>query len=219
MFFEENEKIELNRLLDQIIPFNEEQFLLLGEDLDYEDFYKNFSEGNATGTVKRAVKKASYIKNKIDKKVSNAIDQTYDAAREGDRKKEINSIRKDIMNGRGAPSTLIKRVVKMAIAAVGIGLATGTVELSPILALIGFIINTARRQKLYDKEKEKIIFELKQELKIVEEKINDASGEENKKKKYQYIRIKMELERQIRSLETKGNINKGYASPHVTAKY
>jgi len=212
--FNEEEKKELNRLLDQIIPFNEEQFLLLGEDIKFEEFL----EGSAAGTVKRAVKKANYMKNKVDNKVSNAIDSTYDAAREGDKKKEIASIRKDIMNGRGAPSTLIKRAVKIAIASVAIsGATTGSISLAPAIALIGFIINTARRQKLHDKEKEKIIFELKQELKIVEEKINDCSGDENKKRKYQYIRIKMELERQIRSLETKGNIKAGYASPHVTS--
>ena len=183
-------------MLDEICKFNEDQIILLGEDIKYDMFLEELTGGS----VKRAVKKVSYIKNRTDKKVSKSVDGTVDAALDGEKKQELKSVREDIMRGRGKISTLLKRVVKIAIAA---GVSGGA---APAVALLGFFFSTIRRRDISRRERDKIIFEMEEELEIVEEKIKDAESENNKKLKYQYMRIRSELKRNLTQLKVKGKI-------------
>lgn len=79
------------------------------------------------------------------------------------------------------------------------GLITGAISTvaGPIVAAIGFLGSFAVDKRLDMKVKKQILHEMETELKIVEEKIEDAKGERKDKEKYQLIRIKAKLEKEI----------------------
>lgn len=199
------EQDTLGRIIDDITIYNEDDIILLGEEIAYDIFLEEITGGS----VKTAVRNVSARKRRVDRKVSNAIDKTYDAAIDGGRKQEIKSIREDLMRGRGKPSTVLKRAVKIALSSAAVTTAAGAAALAPAIALISFVVSTARRKNISAKEKNRLIYEMQQELIIVEEKIKDAESDNDRKKKYQYMRIKMELEKNIRQLRTQGKITPG----------
>lgn len=201
-----DEQKELSNLLEQVMPYNEDQFLLLGEEMQYDLFLEELTGGS----VKRAIQNANYKKRRVDKKVSKAIDGSVDAALDGNRKDEIKTIREDILRGRGKPSTLLKRLMKCSV------LAVLTPGAGPALALFGFFFSTLRRKNISKQERSKIIYEMEQELTIVEEKIKDSESDGDKKKKYQYMRIKMDLEKNIRQFKVNGKITAGDDKSPVT---
>ncbi len=197
------EQQSLSYIFDEMLKFDENQVLLLGEDMKYDLFLEEITGGS----VARGVRNVTAKKNRIDKKVSKAVDKTVDSAIDGNKKEEIRSIREDLLRGRGKVSTLIKRAIKCAIAGAGLSVAGGAgVSLTPFLALITFCVSTARRKGISEKERDQILFEMKQEMKILDEKISDAQSEGDKKKKYQYMRLKTELERSMGELRKYGRI-------------
>lgn len=72
---------------------------------------------------------------------------------------------------------------------------------NPIIAGIGLLTYIATDKHFDRKEKAKIIRELKSELEIVEEKIEDARGDENKQNKYELMRIRTKLKKDIERIE------------------
>ena len=196
------EQNALAHILDECIAQQPEQIYLLGEEIAYDIFLEEITGGS----IKRAVRNAQAIGHRVDKKASKAVDSTVDAALDGERKAELKSIREDLLRGRGKPSTIIKRAIKAAIAGCAIGIAAGGISLAPFFSLITFIISTIRRRDISDKEKKKIVWEMEQELEIVEEKIKDAESDGNKKLKYQYMRLRSELQRNIVQLKVYGKI-------------
>lgn len=79
------------------------------------------------------------------------------------------------------------------------GLITGAISVvaGPIIAAIGFIGSFAVDKALDRKVKGQILHEMETELKLVEEKIDDAKGDRKDKEKYQLMRIKAKLEKEI----------------------
>lgn len=197
------EQKELSNILDGFIKYNEDQFLLLGEDMTFDIF----SEELTGGSVKRAVRDTQAKIQRADKKVSKVVDNTVDAALDGGRKNEIKSIREDLMRGRGKVSTILKRAFKAGLAGCVASVATGGgAALIPVFSLIAFIISTVRRRNISEAEKRKIVFEMDQELKILDEKIRDAENDGNKKLKYQYMRLRSEIYRNMNQLKIQGKI-------------
>lgn len=66
-----------------------------------------------------------------------------------------------------------------------------------ILAAIGLLVAVALDKKADKKRRQEILVDLKNELKIVEEKIEDAKGDGNKAEKYQLMRIQQQLKKDI----------------------
>ena len=196
------EQRELGLILDDFINLYEEDFLLLGEEIKYD----LFSEAVTGGSVKRAVRDLDAKKGRIEKKASKVVDDVVDAKLDGERKREIKSIREDLLRGRGKVSTVIKRAFKVSLKACAVAVVSGGAAAAPALALIGFVLSTARRRNISRRERNQIIWELESELKILEEKIKDAEGDNDKKLKYQYMRLKMKLERELKQLKTTGKI-------------
>lgn len=191
------EQKELSNILDDFIKMNEEQFLLLGEEIAYEDFKDIIlSEEITGGSVKRAVRDTQAKIQRADKKVSRAVDNTADAVIDGGKKNEIKSIREDLMRGRGKISTIMKRAIKAAIVGCAASAVAGAgLSMAPAIALIAFIVSTIRRRHISEAEKKKIVWEMNRELEIIEEKKKDAETEGNTKLKYQYIRLYNEVKR------------------------
>ena len=79
------------------------------------------------------------------------------------------------------------------------GLLTGAINVvaGPIVAAIGFIGSFAVDKALDRKVKNQILHEMETELKLVDEKIEDAKSDKKDKEKYQLMRIKAKLEKEI----------------------
>lgn len=107
--------------------------------------------------------------------------------------------RKTIIQGGYTPKITrwIKRAITMVIASVAVPGGLGV--LISAIALVGFLATDKSLDKL---ERNRVIHELEDELKIVTEKIEDSRGDENKQKKYELMRIKSSLEREILRIKT-----------------
>jgi hypothetical protein len=114
------------------------------------------------------------------------------------KKKDSNERRRIIMQGGDASKAFykvwrwVKRGIGLAIGA-GLGQYCTIAALATGIAFIGFI---ASDKYLDAKERAKILRELEDEIAIVNEKIDDSRGDDNKQKKYELMRIRNELQRQ-----------------------
>ena len=98
--------------------------------------------------------------------------------------------------------------LKIAIAGVASGKLVGVVlangsPIGPIITLITLITSFAIDKNLDAKVRKDLLNELQGELKIVNEKIDDSRSDEDKEKKYQLMRIKQKLERDIERIRFK----------------
>lgn len=139
--------------------------------------------GGAASEIRGAVKNTV---NPIEKYITQMYQKLKKA--DSDERREI------IIKGGVVPKVI--RWVKRGIG-LTIGAAVGTVfpvaSVITGIALLGFI---ATDKKLDAREKRKILDEIDDELAIVNEKIDDSRSDENKKNKYELMRIRNELTRQ-----------------------
>ena len=77
----------------------------------------------------------------------------------------------------------------------------GIWAINPAIAAITFLVGVALDAKADSKVRTQILDELKEELKIVEEKIDDAKSDSERQKKYELMRIKNKLEKDIKRIE------------------
>lgn len=139
-----------------------------------------------------ATKRVAVVAKRIPKHVNTLIDSTIDKFIKMDR----NERRERIVEG-GYRVKLFK-LIRTAI-------LTGAVwAVSPALACIGLIAAVARDKQLDNRVRSRIADEMNDELKIVNEKIEDAKSSNERQKKYQLMRIKDRLEKDI--LRIKYNI-------------
>lgn len=96
---------------------------------------------------------------------------------------------------QGGYTNKIMRWVKRIIGAALVGAVIP--EIGVLIAAISLIGNLIADKSLDDRERNKLMRELEDELKIVSEKIEDSRGDENKQKKYELMRIKSSLEKEI----------------------
>jgi hypothetical protein len=91
---------------------------------------------------------------------------------------------------------LTKNIEKGILIIAGAGAATAAFGpiAGAVVALIGVLTGIAVDKALDAKVKRMIIKELEEELAVVNEKLEDVRGDNNKEKKYQLIRIKKKLE-------------------------
>lgn len=75
------------------------------------------------------------------------------------------------------------------------------VAFGPISAAIGLIASVALDKKLDRRIRNDIVHEMETELRVVNEKIEDAKGENDKKEKYQLMRLKDKLEKDIQRVK------------------
>ncbi len=135
-----------------------------------------------TDNIKTAIKKT------IDP-MEKFIQQQYEKIREAD----ANERRNIILKGGAWPK--VWRWVKRGIGLM-IGSAVGTV-ISPVALITGitFIGFICTDKYLDGKERAKILRELEDELQVVNEKIEDSRGDDNKQNKYELMRIRNKLQR------------------------
>lgn len=75
------------------------------------------------------------------------------------------------------------------------------VAFGPVSAAIGLMTSVALDKKLDRRVRNDIVHEMETELRIINEKIDDAKGENDKKEKYELMRLKDKLEKDIQRVK------------------
>ena len=91
----------------------------------------------------------------------------------------------------------LRRYITRAIVAFAAGNVVGTPIMGTVATAITLIASIAHDKYADAKEKNRIINELEDELEMVEEKIEDSKGDDNKSKKYELMRIRAKLKKEI----------------------
>lgn len=138
-----------------------------------------------------AIKRGARI---VDDRASDAINKKVDDIMNFSR----DAKREKILTGKNTVrvSGVLKNAIKILVAGTaGVGLF-GPIA-GAAIGLIGVLGARGISKNVEDREKKRILLELETELKIVKEKVEDAKGENNKKQKYQLMRIQANLEKEI----------------------
>ena len=137
---------------------------------------------NAADSVKATVKHATDPMVKF-------MEETRDKIKKAD-----SAERREIIL-RGGSIQKVLRWLKRAIP-ISVGLAVGQViPIAAVISAIAFIGWIATDKALDQRERQKILKELEDEIEMVNEKIDDARGDSNKQKKYELMRIRNKLNR------------------------
>lgn len=141
--------------------------------------------GGTSHEVKQAIKNAV---NPMERYITQMTEKLKKADR--DERREV------ILKGGTMPKVLrwVKRSIPIAIGAVVAAHGIPIAAVASGIALLGYIGSDIT---LDQRERRKLLRELEDELEIVKEKIDDSRGDENKQKKYELIRIRNDLQRNI----------------------
>ena len=143
----------------------------------------NGKRNTVTKNLRRLDDKASDV---VNRKLDSIINTGRDLARE------------KIVEGR--PAVKISRFIRNGIMALAAG--TGAVSLlgpaaAAVIVAIGLYCKRNLTKKTEEREKKRILLDLETNLKLTREKIEDAKAENDRKKKYQLMRIEATLEKEI----------------------
>lgn len=142
-----------------------------------------------------AIHKDSAVMNTAEKKIYKAYRTYKDAEEKVDSQitKAVNDlknvatgdVREEIIEGKKFSAIgLLKRVLG----------TVGLFSIGPVKACIALVIKYALKKKTTESERAKILMEIDTELEMLNEKINDARGDNNREAKYAMMRTKKELE-------------------------
>lgn len=149
------------------------------------------ASGDANAKVRGAVGKTTQLKNdasKITEPWVKFIDELVEKMRDADEEERRNLI---IKGG------VVPKIIRWLKRGIGLVLVGSLGSVGATIAVIGALTMIAIDHRLDAKERTKILRELENELTIVEEKIDDSRGDENKQKKYELIRIRNKLKNDI----------------------
>lgn len=139
-------------------------------------------------TAKGAQKAGSTVKT-AKKKAYDPMEKFIETTFEKIKKADGNTRKEIIIKGGVVPKVLRFLRRSIAIGAVGV--------VSPAIAGISLLTYIALDKSLDAKARRKVLNELEDELEIVKEKIEDSKGDDNKQSKYELMRIKHKLEKDI----------------------
>lgn len=153
------------------------------------------SRGIATGT-RKIIRKGKNAADSVKATVKHATDPMVKFMDETRAKiKEADSAERREIILRGGSIQKVLRWLKRAIP-ISVGLVAGQViPVAAVISAIAFIGWIATDAALDQRERQKILKELEDEIEMVNEKIDDARGDSNKQKKYELMRIRNKLNR------------------------
>lgn len=139
-----------------------------------------------TDTVKTAVKRTTDPMEKF-------IEQQWDKVRE----KDANERRNIILKGNTMSGTIAKitRWIKRSIPIIALGVVGQVVPAAAIISGITFLGYVCTDKYLDRRERTKLLQEIEDEIQLVNEKIDDSRGDDNKQNKYELMRIRNQLKR------------------------
>lgn len=195
MFFDDND-ITMEQFID---------FISDCAKYEYIDDVMEAAGRNATRTVEKKLRKVNNKLNGHKNTLGKNIKRIDDKASEIANRKldDIINTGKDLKRDKlltGRPQIKIGKFIKSAI--LGLGAATGTAALfgpatAAVVVAIGILCRKDLLRRTEKREKQRILLELETDLKLTKEKIEDAKSENDKKKKYQLMRIESALEKEI----------------------
>lgn len=131
---------------------------------------------------------------RVDKTLSDFLNKKYDdiinIGRDDKREKLITG-KVSIKLGK-----LLKTTIMTIVGGTGAKIALGPVG-GTLATIVGLMGAYACSKKTEVREKKRILLELETEHRIVSEKIEDAKGENDKKQKYELMRVQAKLEKEI----------------------
>lgn len=140
---------------------------------------------NSFRKAKRGGTRVSNITKRSAQRVDSAVDKVISDLKKVDRDER----RKRIIEG-GYKQRLLK-IIRTGVTG-GIGFA-----IHPVIGAIYLLSVVARDKKLDQKQRRQIVSELELELKMVNEKIDDAKSANDKQAKYRLMRMQSKLEKEI----------------------
>lgn len=192
--------------------------------MDYYDMWQTVMEAEGTGDTYNPdihapakTKKQSSQMSKTQGNIYKAykayknkeaeVDSQISKAASAMKKAVVGDARTEIIEGRRFSALgLLKKLL-------------GTVAIfsfSKIAGVIAIVVMVATKKKTTESEKKKILSELETELEIIEEKINDARGDDNRQAKYALMRTRNELRDAINRIRY--NLPAKTESKHITVK-
>jgi hypothetical protein len=103
----------------------------------------------------------------------------------------VGDVRTEIIEGKKYTVIgLVKKVLRTA----------AIFSIGPIKGLFAFVARYALRKNITISERRKLIIELERELEIIEEKLEDAKSDGNRKAKYALMRTTAEIKEAIRKI-------------------
>ncbi len=139
---------------------------------------------NAQNKIYKAYRNYQDAEDKIDSQVSKAV--------KGMKNVLIGDVKAEIIEGKKFTAIgLLKQL-----------LATAAIfSFGPIQGAVALVIRYALKKNTTLSERRKIILELEEELEMVNEKIEDARGDNNKKAKYSLMRTRNELNNALKRIK------------------
>ena len=195
MFYDDNDIT-----MEQFILFIQDCIKFEPLDITIEAAGRNMTR-NAQKKLRKINNKVNGKRNTVSKNLRRLDDKASDVV---NRKLDgiINTgrdlAREKIVEGR--PAVKISRFIRNGIMA--LAGATGAATLlgpaaAAVVVAIGLYCKKNLTKKTEEREKKRILLELETDLKLTREKIEDAKAENDKKKKYQLMRIESTLEKEI----------------------
>ena len=134
----------------------------------------------------------------VSNTVSRAVDTVTDTVRDQKYKNDLIKIRKEVMSGKKSISTYIKYAMAV--------IAWDT-HVIPEFAIVLIVRSWMKRKKMRQQEQLNLINELRTELEIINEKIKDAEVDNDRQKKYNYMRLRREIQRAIDQIKFGQRVN------------
>ena len=195
MFYDDNDIT-----MEQFILFIQDCIKFEPLDITIEAAGRNMTR-NAQKKLRKINNKVNGKRNTVSKNLRRLDDKASDVV---NRKLDgiINTgrdlAREKIVEGR--PAVKISRFIRNGI--MTLAGATGAATLlgpaaAAVVVAIGLYCKKNLTKKTEEREKKRILLELETDLKLTREKIEDAKAENDKKKKYQLMRIESTLEKEI----------------------
>ena len=195
MFYDDNDIT-----MEQFISFTQDCIKFEPLDMTLEAAGRNMTR-NAQKKLRKINNKVNGKRNTVTKNLRRLDDKASDVVN-----RKLDSIintgrdlaREKIVEGR--PAVKISRFIRNGIMALAAG--TGAVSLlgpaaAAVIVAIGLYCKRNLTKKTEEREKKRILLDLETNLKLTREKIEDAKAENDRKKKYQLMRIEATLEKEI----------------------
>lgn len=151
---------------------------------------KSGGMGDVNSKVNQIKRGARIIDDRASAAINKKLDDIMNITRDAKREKMITG--KNTVKLSKALKTAILMLAAPKIAIATIGPLKGVIA-TIITALAGYALS----KRTEEREKKRILLELETELKIVNEKIEDAKGDNAKEQKYQLMRVQANLEKEI----------------------
>ena len=195
MFYDDNDIT-----MEQFISFIQDCIKFEPLDMTLEAAGRNMTR-NAQKKLRKINNKVNGKRNTVTKNLRRLDDKASDVVNrrlDGIINTGRDLAREKIVEGR--PAVKISRFIRNGIMA--LAGATGAATLlgpaaAAVVVAIGLYCKKNLTKKTEEREKKRILLELETNLKITREKIEDAKAENDRKKKYQLMRIEATLEKEI----------------------